>query len=141
MALAYGRGKKFCSKGIVKAIEYFNEQGNDPVVFVTNRNMQKGWDSRSGDKKFQADNISVLEDLHLLGNVVKTPAGVYDDLFMVAYAMRNNIDMISRDAYTDLKKYHTGEEKDAFVRFLQRHVHRYTFKNEDFVLLSDSSHP
>lgn len=97
---------KFNTKSYIKLVKLYNDcikKGLNPIVFIHIRII----------KIIKKNNINIKL------NYISTPYNYNDDWFSLYYAIKNNVELVSRDIYRDhINKFDTEKNSDLLKIFL-----------------------
>lgn len=132
VACSYGGGKdRFKSKGIEVVLDYYLTKGMEAVAMIP---ACKADDRPGINNDRLADDPALLRNLAGKGRISFTPAGSHDDNFLLAYAKRKNIDIISNDRFQkEVKAQATESASQELQKFLDAHLIPYTFVRGEFM--------
>lgn len=144
VAMRHGFHKKFSSKGIRLAFDYFLARGHRVVGFLPDYLVQR--DEVEERRQMVKDGIDVPaakipNDVGLLlkmvdeGLLIPTPAQDYDDSYCIQYAGMYDGCVVTNDLYRDHVENMTGprEQKFAMRSWLVAHRISYTWVRDEFL--------
>ncbi|CDJ66002.1 hypothetical protein, conserved [Eimeria necatrix] len=138
-----GPDKLFSTKGILAALDYYQERGYKVRVFVPEYVLS--YNSYSDARRQERaqmpvsytrmpDCIEVLRKLHREGILICTPSQDYDDLYCIRYALMRGGCIITNDMYRDICSRVADKTQQAALRlWLKRHIITFTFVDGDFI--------
>lgn len=144
VAMRHGFHKKFSSKGIRLAFDYFLTRGHRVVGFLPDYLVQR--DEVEERRQMVKDGIDVPaakipNDVELLmkmvdeGLLIPTPAQDYDDSYCIQYAGMYDGCVVTNDLYRDHVENMSGprERKFAMRSWLVAHRISYTWVRDEFL--------
>ncbi|MDC3291201.1 hypothetical protein OAV27_01780 [Euryarchaeota archaeon] len=116
---------KFCSgKGLIEAIGYCRNHGFKPVAFLPNNYL---YNPRQ-PKRLITDMDDIQEEVRK-GSVIAVPPKDDDDLYMITYAQKKGVKLVSNDLFRDYIK---NSEDSAAESWVKNNVISYSFVLDEF---------
>ena len=116
---------KFCSgKGLIEAIGYCRNHGFKPVAFLPNNYLY----NPKQPKRLITDMDGIQEEVRK-GSIIAVPPKDDDDLYMITYAQKKGLKLVSNDLFRDYIK---NSEDSAAESWVKNNVISYSFVLDEF---------
>uniref|UniRef100_A0A7S1TE81 RNase NYN domain-containing protein n=1 Tax=Compsopogon caeruleus TaxID=31354 RepID=A0A7S1TE81_9RHOD len=126
VAYDHGCGNSYSARGILLALEYFEQRQHDTVAIVNRRHSQitGGPRQRPGH---DAD-VALLDELRRQGRLCYCPVDEDEDLYILQYAARNDALILSNDWYRkEVKSQLTAMNRARLADLISRNRISYMF--------------
>ncbi|OQR89954.1 hypothetical protein ACHHYP_05914 [Achlya hypogyna] len=120
--------KRFSARGLALALGYYNKQHTRAIAFLPQRFVESRHDGNL------ADDVDVLFELMEKQVLFLTPAGVDDDLFLLKYAERHNLSIITNDNLLD--HIENVQLKQSLMPVVFERTVKYMFIEDEFLPLN-----
>ncbi|EQC26149.1 hypothetical protein SDRG_16001 [Saprolegnia diclina VS20] len=121
--------KRFSARGLALALSYYNKAASTrAIAFLPQRFVESRHDGNL------ADDVDVLFDLMEKQVLFLTPAGVDDDLFLLKYAERHNLSIITNDNLLD--HIENVQLKQSLLPIVFERTVKYMFIEDEFLPLN-----
>ncbi|KDO35339.1 hypothetical protein SPRG_00188 [Saprolegnia parasitica CBS 223.65] len=120
--------KRFSARGLALALSYYNKASTRAIAFLPQRFVESRHDGNL------ADDVDVLFDLMAKQVLFLTPAGVDDDLFLLKYAERHNLSIITNDNLLD--HIENVQLKQSLLPVVFERTVKYMFIEDEFLPLN-----
>lgn len=129
----------FSFRGLQLVIQHFTRLGKTPLVFIPQYIMHSAVVHNNVHNKGH-DIKQRIDELRRSGVVAYTPAGAHDDYFILRYACKHELDVVSNDRFKkEVNLQGDGERKTQLQTFLETHLIPYTFVGDEFIPNPDPS--
>eukprot|EP00916_Digyalum_oweni_P010863 GHVL01018072.1.p1 GENE.GHVL01018072.1~~GHVL01018072.1.p1 ORF type:complete len:310 (+),score=61.19 GHVL01018072.1:1480-2409(+) len=139
VAMRLGEGKTFSCIGIKRCVQYFLRHNCHPLVFLKDKILDvqeivnirraktKGWQLGP-----MPDDPDILTKLKKDGFVLTVPDREYDDTWMLDFARKKSVVIVSNDQYRDYIQKLPDKQKDDAKKFLRHYVVGFSFFQGEF---------
>lgn len=89
----------FSSRGVELALKHFCDREIRPIAFLPQRKVSSRQNTDGTSLSFLANDPELLERLAWSGLVAFTPSNTHDDYFIINYAVKHELDLVSNDRF------------------------------------------
>lgn len=123
----------FSSRGVELALKHFCDRGIRPIAFLPRRKVSRQNTDGAG-LSFLANDPELLERLAGSSLVAFTPSNTHDDYFIINYAVKHELDLVSNDRFRkEVDQQESWDQRTQLEHFLHKHLIPFTFVGDEFV--------